>query len=168
MLRKIGFKLLLGVAAVILAAVVYTAISNPSQKISPNNMNSQKIRAAAVSGSFYPADPAELKIMIEGFLSKAQIDETITNPRMIIVPHAGYQYSGAVAAKAFKQLTGQDIKRAVIIGPSHHFSFAGLVLAATDVWQTPLGEVKVSLLNKELAHQPNFKVDDKVHEPEHA
>ena len=152
----------------ILAAVAYTVINNENQKISFNDMSSQQIRPAAVSGSFYPSTPAELTTMIEDFLSKVQVDETIANPRIIIVPHAGYQYSGAVAAKAFKQLINKDITRAVIIGPSHHFPLAGLVLAKADIWQTPLGEVKVSLLNKDLARQPNFKIDDKVHEPEHA
>ena len=129
--------------------------------------NNEIIRLPEVAGGFYPADKPALQAAVNKFLAGAT-STVAAAPRVIFVPHAGYEYSGAVAAHGFKQLVNSGYRRVVIIGPSHHFPVAGLVLSSANIWQTPLGKVKVSALNQELAQQPDFKVDDAVHRPEHA
>lgn len=126
------------------------------------------IRQPAVAGGFYPADKAELQEMINDFYVNVGEEKPTTTPRILIVPHAGYVYSGQVAAYSFKQLEDLGIKRAIIIGPSHHFPARGLYLASADYWQTPLGEVKVADLNNNLAKDSLFTVNDQIHQPEHA
>ena len=133
-----------------------------------NNMKAKQIiRQPAVAGSFYPASSSELQKMVDNYLTAAgeKLNEV---PRAIIVPHAGYVYSGPVAAKSFKQLVDSGIKRAIIIGPSHHFPISGLYLSGADLWQTPLGQVKLSKLNQQFSQEPNFSISDQIHAPEHA
>jgi MEMO1 family protein len=103
------------------------------------------VRSPAVAGMFYPEDALELKEMINGFLVKVPANKVKGKIHGIIVPHAGYQYSGQVAAYAYKALAGQkaDFKKVVLLGPSH---FAYADKAQSDMhehWQTPLGEVDV-------------------------
>ncbi len=102
-----------------------------------------KVRKPAVAGQFYPADPAELKSMINGFLSRAH-EKPIREPIVgIIVPHAGYIFSGPVASYAYKAIRGKPYKRVVIIGPSHYDYFSGASVYNGSAYQTPLGVVPV-------------------------
>lgn len=126
------------------------------------------IRKPAVAGSFYPADKTELSKMINDFLAEASSQAATGSPKIIIVPHAGYAYSGGVAAHGFKPLLGKDIKQAIIIGPSHHFPLSGLFLSGAGIWQTPLGSVDIAAMNSELAKENNFEINDKIHQPEHS
>jgi len=127
----------------------------------------KKIRQPAVAGSFYPGDKTELKKIVDDFLSKVTSTAT-TSPKVIFVPHAGYPYSGQVAAEAFKRLENSGYRRAIIIGPSHHFPVSGLILSGADVWSTPVGDFPVAKVNSDLAKLPGLKIDDVIHEPEHA
>ncbi len=170
--------ILIIVAIIILIAVGFSIILKykslaPSSEVSQtkdNNMAKQKIiRQPAVAGSFYPADKNELQSMINQFFAAVPADTAASGtPKILIVPHAGYIYSGPVAAYSFKQLANLGIKRAIIIGPSHHFPASGLYLSGATYWQTPLGEVKVADLNNELAKDSLFTVNDQIHQPEHS
>jgi MEMO1 family protein len=103
------------------------------------------IRPPAVAGTFYPADPAVLRQQIAGFLADADNAPPTGSapPKAIIGPHAGYIYSGAVAARAYARLAAArgKISRVVLIGPSHYVAFQGLVVDTADAWTTPSGTV---------------------------
>jgi AmmeMemoRadiSam system protein B len=74
----------------------------------------------SVAGSFYPSDKKELKDTVENFLSKAEKVKREGRLIAIISPHAGYRYSGQVAAYGYKEINDSDIKKVILIGPSHH------------------------------------------------
>lgn len=100
-----------------------------------------KIRKPAVSDLFYPADPDRLKQMVKGYL------ESVTPggnpPKGVIAPHAGYIYSGPIAASAYARLVsvGNKINQVVLLGPSHRVPFYGLAISEADYFRTPLGDI---------------------------
>ncbi len=101
------------------------------------------VRYAAVSGMFYPDDPVVLHEQLQGFLAAVPANGPI--PKAIIVPHAGYIYSGPVAAQAYARLRSARgrIRRVVLLGPSHRVGFRGLALSGADWFETPLGRIAV-------------------------
>lgn len=104
-----------------------------------------KIRQPAVAGTFYPSDPAVLSSMLTVYLGEAQPQGAA--PKAIISPHAGFIYSGPVAASAYARLR-QDrdiIQRIVLLGPSHRVPFMGLALSDADTYRTPLGNIPIDL-----------------------
>jgi AmmeMemoRadiSam system protein B len=116
------------------------------------------VREPAVAGMFYPADPGGLRRMIEGFLAEAKPGP---HPKAIIAPHAGYIYSGPIAASVYKRINPDGISRVVLIGPSHRVPLRGLAASGSSAWRTPLGEVSVEC--------PDFiPVNDAAHELEHS
>ncbi len=116
------------------------------------------VRLPAVAGMFYPADPGELRRMIEDFLSAAKPG---LHPKAIIAPHAGYVYSGPIAASAYKRIDPEKISRVVLIGPSHRVPLRGLAGSSASFWRTPLGDVPVEC--------PAFvPANDAAHEQEHS
>ncbi|MFA6254442.1 MAG: AmmeMemoRadiSam system protein B [Patescibacteria group bacterium] len=176
MFKKITYQLLI-ILAILILATVFLSFFYKNKSLTPtsevsqtgvNNMAKQIIRQPALAGSFYPGQKDALQKMINDFYANVSAQESTSTPRILIVPHAGYVYSGQVASYIFKQLEGTDIKRAIILGPSHHFPAAGLYISSATAWQTPLGEVKVADLNDELAKENNFEVNDSIHQPEHA
>ncbi len=101
------------------------------------------VRPPAWAGSFYPDDANRLRQVIAGHLQSAgaRLERA---PKALIVPHAGYPYSGPVAASGFATLAkNPEIKTVVLLGPSHHVEFSGLALSGASAWATPLGEVPV-------------------------
>lgn len=138
--------------------------------------NAVKItRRPAVAGSFYPVSADELKNEIGQFVQKADAAKIDGSAKALIVPHAGYVYSGGVAAYGYKVLansfdsTDSDI-RVILIGLSHRYPVSGVVFDSSNKWQTPLGEVEIDTeLRDALAKEnPLFKVDSTPHEPEHS
>lgn len=102
-------------------------------------------RPAAVAGMFYPDDPAELRHTVNDLLASASRGEPLRAPKALIVPHAGYVYSGAVAASAYARLAGLRgrIRRVVLLGPVHRVPVRGLALPEADRFASPLGEVQL-------------------------
>lgn len=100
-------------------------------------------RQPAVAGTFYPASQQQLHQMLVQYLVDAETDSKV--PKAIIVPHAGYIYSGPVAATAYARLEKARglINRVVIIGPSHRVAFKGLVVSQAENFITPLGSIPV-------------------------
>ena len=84
------------------------------------------------AGSFYPSDRQELSSMLEGFFSNTQLKLEDRKINALIVPHAGYVYSGGVAAHAYKLLTPQSFTQVVIIAPSHRYPFRGASIDRQD------------------------------------
>jgi len=127
------------------------------------------IRQAAVAGAFYPADKEQLKLMIKHYLNEALQDQKV--PKAIIAPHAGYIYSGPIAATAYvrlKQLS-QSINRVILIGPSHRVGFRGLALSTASQFVTPLGNITVDTdAVKQLAELAFVDYIDQAHELEHS
>ncbi len=120
------------------------------------------IRSPAVAGAFYPAGPEELRNMIEVFLSKAQDIAAPGRLRGMVVPHAGYIYSGPTAAYGYKALLKEKIKKAIILGPSHFAMFPGACESGHDEWETPLGTLKA----KSASGWP-ISIFPEPHGPEH-
>ncbi len=111
-----------------------------------------------MEGMFYPAEPENLRRMIGRFLSAAKPGPP---PKAIIAPHAGYIYSGPVAASAYKRINPEGISRVVLVGPSHRVPLRGLAGSSASFWRTPLGDVPVEC--------PAFiPVNDAAHEQEHS
>jgi hypothetical protein len=105
--------------------------------------DAQKVREAAVAGSFYPSDPKALSAMIDDMLAHAT-PPPITDPILAVVaPHAGYQYSGPVAATTYAALKGRKFSRVVVIAPSHYVGFGFTSVYEGDAYSTPLGTVPV-------------------------
>ncbi len=102
------------------------------------------VRSPIVAGSFYPAEPDLLARQLTQFLSEADnAPAGATVPKAIIGPHAGYAYSGAVAARGYARLAAARgrIRRVVLIGPSHYVAFKGLAVDTAQAWSTPRGTV---------------------------
>ncbi|MFH1181994.1 MAG: AmmeMemoRadiSam system protein B [Candidatus Woesearchaeota archaeon] len=124
-----------------------------------------KIRKPAVAGAFYPDDKEELSEMIQGFLSKVPEQTVPGELKAIIVPHAGYEYSGQVAACAYSLLKAVAPKKILIVGPSHYAYFFGAVGDTNEYWETPLGMVKVTssgLQKFEEAHIREHSIEVQV------
>ena len=104
---------------------------------------SQNIRKPVMAGQFYPNNKQELNAILSLYLMQAKIARRDNNPRIIIAPHAGYQFSGPVAAFAFKGLQNSGYKRAILIGRSHQEYFAGIAVDDNEAWATPLTSTPV-------------------------
>ncbi|HVN67822.1 MAG TPA: AmmeMemoRadiSam system protein B, partial [Candidatus Sulfotelmatobacter sp.] len=96
-----------------------------------------------VAGSFYPAAKSELTYQVANFLSNVPAKEIKGEIIALIVPHAGYPFSGQVAAYAYKELAGRAFDRVVLIGASHRLSFDHLAVPSYGRFATPLGELPV-------------------------
>ncbi|MFH2106684.1 MAG: AmmeMemoRadiSam system protein B [Candidatus Micrarchaeota archaeon] len=132
------------------------------------DLNKELIRKPAVAGSFYPSDPEELKEMVDGFLRDAKSPKIDGELKAIIVPHAGYVYSGPTAGYGFKLLENTDKNNFILIGPSHHAAFEGFVQSKATAWQTPLGLVKTSRYEcEDDTVLPMFNDLVNAHAPEH-
>ncbi|KPK39032.1 MAG: dioxygenase [Gammaproteobacteria bacterium SG8_47] len=132
-------------------------------------MAAPNIRAPAVAGMFYPAQAQELRRMVRGYLSEAHPEGPA--PKAIIAPHAGYIYSGPVAASAYARLQGarSAIERVVLLGPSHRVAFAGLAAPSAEYFATPLGNVPVDTEALDsISDLPQVVRLDQAHALEHS
>lgn len=132
-------------------------------------MFSTKTRPPAVAGTFYPGNEGELHSMLTGMLEA--VNDRLETPKAIIAPHAGYIYSGSVAAKAYAPLAnaGRKIERVVLLGPSHYVGFEGLAVPADKRFKTPLGTIELD--NEAIAAIRGLEqvtVSDEAHRQEHS
>ena len=129
----------------------------------------QTTRPAAVAGTFYPADKHQLQAMIQGFLDDAPTTGRL--PKAIIAPHAGYIYSGPIAASVYARLRqgrGQ-ISRVVLLGPAHRVAFRGLAVSSAQWFATPLGQIPIDRLAcSALLALPFVHELDQAHAQEHS
>lgn len=128
-----------------------------------------KARAAAVAGLFYPGEAGELGASVDVLLSPVRGDSRI--PKAVIVPHAGYVYSGAVAASAYALIATERpvARRFVIVGPSHRHYFRGLAVPSADAFATPLGLMRVDAAALQAVRKlPQVIVSDDAHALEHS
>jgi len=140
-----------------------------------NNMPSfafsdPKIKQPNVSGQFYEADPQRLSANIDAFLSQSSAIPSEKHVDILIAPHAGYVYSGGVAAYSFKSVSQQHYNTIVILAPSHYVSFDGISIWKEGGFQTPLGVVDVDdkFTEKLIAANEKFYFTPKVFDREHS
>lgn len=127
-------------------------------------------RPSILAGTWYPKDPRELQRMISGFLQEASPPSAAAPPGAILVPHAGYRYSGAVAAKAYRWIKGHPYTRVILVGPSHRKRFDGVSVNLQAGYRTPLGTVAVdrALGRRALSRSPLVRWLPEVHALEHS
>jgi len=145
----------------------------------------------AVAGRFYPADPQSLQRLVRQLLDSArssiQSDAAAGRegvpppatlgrpgtgcgpPRALIVPHAGYLYSGAIAASGYARLGGMrgQVSRVLLLGPAHHVAFRGLAASGASAFAFPGAELPVQALPPATASELGIAVNDRAHKPEH-
>jgi hypothetical protein len=131
-----------------------------------------RTRKPAVAGTFYPRDSEQLARTVGSLLAAADAADAPARAgalRALVVPHAGYRYSGPFAASAYALLRGRGVDRVVLIGPAHFVPLAGCVVPQADVWLTPLGPLPVDEKGRRIALDvAGVYADDAPHLPEHA
>ncbi|TYP92354.1 hypothetical protein BCL69_100639 [Nitrosomonas communis] len=118
----------------------------------------------AVAGLFHPADSQQLAEHIEQLLSAAQSHKLIL--KALIVPHAGYIYSGAIAASAYITLCSfvECIRRIILLGPAHHVAVRGLALPDVNAFTSPLGQMMIDTAAiTDIIHLPQVTVSPQAH-----
>src|SRR5918992_6116609 len=130
------------------------------------------IRPAAVAGMFYAREPRALAFDVEDFLGGAEAPEVrLVFPKALIVPHAGYVYSGPVAARAYGELRAAHgiVRRVVLLGPAHRVPVRGLAAPAAEAFETPLGRVPIDVeALGEVQDLPQVSRSDRAHALEHS
>lgn len=129
-----------------------------------------RVRSAAVAGQFYPASAAELRSAVDRHLAAIKPVTLPGPPVVLVVPHAGYEYSATTAAHAYRTLVGRHYDTIVLLGPSHRVPVRGAALSPAEVWQTPLGEVPVdrALAASLLDCRAGYAEDELAHAEEHS
>ncbi len=128
------------------------------------------VRAPAVAGAFYPGAAATLQAQVAALLAAATRPAQ-QRPKALIAPHAGYVYSGPVAANAYTLLAPfrSDYSRVVLLGPAHRAFVRGLALPAADAFATPVGEIALDLeAIAAIRHLPQVCISDDAHALEHS
>lgn len=130
-----------------------------------------RIREAAVAGSFYPADAAELREVVQRMVDAgpAPAADGCGPPQALVVPHAGYVYSGPVAAQAYARLARQRhrYRRILLLGPAHCVPLRGMALSSADAFRTPLGDVPLDRTVIDGLRHPAVSTSDAAHRSEH-
>jgi AmmeMemoRadiSam system protein B len=129
------------------------------------------VREPAVAGRFYPAEPDQLAATVDALLASVRADVAVPprdcvaagGLRTLVVPHAGYVYSGPVAARGYSLLTPPEPApdRVVLLGPSHYVPLRGMACSTAARWRTPLGEIEVE-------QAPGVTADEQPHSRDHA
>jgi MEMO1 family protein len=128
------------------------------------------VRPPAVSGLFYPDDEHELRDAVSAYLAQHQTETAAAPPKALIVPHAGYIYSGGIAAAAYATVARlrDTIRRIVLIGPSHRVYLRGMAAPAAGSFATPLGKIEIDRALKSALLQRSDVVEaDAPHAQEH-
>jgi AmmeMemoRadiSam system protein A len=153
------------VALVVLLATGYGCGARPEASRDTQTTNrpglgasSQRVRAPAVAGLFYPGEAAALSKAVDGLLASAP-EHSIPRLKALVCPHAGYEFSGKTAAIAYKMLAGRDVQTVVVMGPSHYAWFSNACIPNADAYKTPLGLVPVSEKAKGLALLAPFALE---------
>ena len=127
------------------------------------------IRTPAVAGMFYPADANTLQSMVDNLLADA--DTPGNTPKALIVPHAGYIYSGPIAASAYRRLEHacDTITRVVLLGPSHRVPLFGLAVSSAEYFATPLGNIPLDrAATDQILPMKQVRLMDEAHTMEHS
>ena len=131
-------------------------------------MSASQTLASTIAGSWYPGAPARLNAMIDSFLAPCPAPERPCN--VLVVPHAGYPYSGPTAGYAYAALDRKSVRRVILLAPSHRYAIRDLaVMPMADAVSTPLGTIPLDTAMRDaLLRSPAFRADDGVHRLEHS
>jgi AmmeMemoRadiSam system protein B len=131
---------------------------------------SAPVRKAAVAGSWYPGDRDALAAEVGGYLAAIGPHALAGRLVALIAPHAGFRYSGPVAAHAYAQLGGRSTLTAILVGPSHRVAFDGVSVCARGAFETPLGRVPIAepVAEALIAAHPKITADPWPHRQEHS
>lgn len=127
------------------------------------------IRPPAVAGTFYPGNRTELSAMVTDLLSSCRTDQAA--PKAIIAPHAGYLFSGPIAASAYARVANgkNTITRVLLMGPSHRIPLRGIAMSSATSFATPLGPVPVDMdATAAIRNLPQVRLSDAAHRREHS
>jgi len=169
-MKKVVFFAIFILLVVGAALVIDQKIMKKTEKI-PQKAS---VREPVVAGTFYPASKEELSSMIDGFLNNAELPKLDKHIRGLIVPHAGYVYSGQVAAYGYKALMDSspvgEITRVILIGNSHQEYFEGASIYPEGYFKTPLGEVQIDedFAKKLMDANPKIYFKESAHLQEHS
>lgn len=135
--------------------------------------DSSLIRKPVVSGTFYPDKAEQLRLVVESFLKLSPAPAKQRKPAGMLLPHAGYAYSGPVTGYTLSQVFGENASlpdTVILLGPSHRSHARGIFVWPEGSWQTPIGEVPIDqeLCQQILESSPVFKADVAPHEQEHS
>ncbi len=158
------------VVAGVMGAVMVMLMSSEHLEENIDDESRPQVRPPAVEGAFYPSDSSELAGMVSGFLEQAEKDGEAGELVALIVPHAGYVFSGAVAGEAYRQIAGRRYDTVAVVGPSHREAFRGFALSGADEWETPLGKARLDTDARDelMSLQAGFQVRDSAHAREHS
>jgi len=134
-------------------------------------MSQAHVRPPAVAGLFYPDRAAALAEAVDGLLAAARAGTAAPPPKAVIAPHAGYVYSGPIAAAAYARLAPLrgSVRRVILLGPAHRIPFAGLALPGVAAFRTPLGDVPIDAAALDrIKDLPQVKVLPEAHAGEHS
>lgn len=133
------------------------------------------VRIPAVAGQFYPLNPRELEATVRNYVTATpyslDVPPRSVLPKALIVPHAGYMYSGSVAGHVYSLLqpVRKSVHRVILVGPSHYVHFEGIGITSADAFETPLGDIPIDReTNSKLLELPFVVSQDEAHGPEHS
>jgi len=132
-----------------------------------------RVRRPAVAGTFYPDDPEVLRATVDAHLASGRkhVTDLGAAPKAVIVPHAGYIFSGPIAGSGYAALASvaRAVTRVVLLGPAHRVAVDGLAVPSVDAFLTPLGGVAIDPEAREIALScADVAADDVAHAPEHS
>jgi MEMO1 family protein len=136
-------------------------------------MSKPDVRPSPISGKWYPADPAHLAVQVDGYIRAARLPQLSGEIVAVMVPHAGYRYSGPVAGYAFAALKDQSVEVVAVVSPMHYPYEESLLTTAHAAYATPLGTVPVDMdllqaLDERLDAGLGFRLARVAHDPEHS
>lgn len=163
-------KLIILVLVIGILIPIFVFIKKGKEGEMPKISESKSIRKPAVAGQFYSAEKNILNSQVDDFLVKTVEEKEEGLLRILIVPHAGYEYSGQVAAWGFKQLVNKNFSRVILLGGSHSTWYQGAVIDDHDVWETPLGLVEIdkSLAKTLIGQVKGVSFSTSAHAQEHS
>lgn len=162
-----SFSILITVGIVVwIGVAIFNREKGSSEKGEGEELS---MREAAVAGDFYPSNGDELASQIEEFYDNVDLEGSGAI-KVLISPHAGYEYSGQVASFGYKQIIDKDIHTVVIVGPSHTMQFNGIAVFREGYWETPLGKVKVDaeMADEIISSSEKIYVNNDAHDEEHS
>jgi len=154
--------------------IIFLLLTNcnaqPEKEVEDNAMDTQEIRKSVVAGSWYPGNAEMLRKEITNYLENVKLADIEGEIIALISPHAGYAYSGYVAANAYKQIKGNRYDAVIVLAPSHQEAFQGVSVFNKDGYETPLGIVPVekSIANAIINQDENIRFSWEGHREEHS
>lgn len=144
--------------------------SHPKKEVGDQNMKTQNIRKSVIAGSWYPGTEGELRAQVNEFFENAKKVKIPGEILALVSPHAGYAYSGRIAAYAYKQIMGNMYDAVIVIAPSHREAFRGVSIYSKGGFETPLGVVPIAeeIANAIVADDETIRASTEGHREEHS